>query len=301
MLSHEASPSVPGASSGPAPELRFAVVGDPVTHSLSPILHAAAFAALGVTASYEPIRVPVRTLRTVLEARPDLHGLSVTAPLKPEAAALAAEAHPLVDEVGGANTLVRERTGWRAWNTDVEGIVRAIEGALAPGAASFAEVDLIGAGATARSALVAAAQLGAERVRVLARRPEAAHDLVALGARHGVAVEVRRLPQDRRGALAAAPLVMSTLPGTAEAASPYRDPARSVLFDVAYAPWPTSIARAPWARRISGLPMLVRQAVRQSRLFTSGLATRALTDDELAAAMLSGLELARPGVTKAIR
>jgi shikimate dehydrogenase len=154
------------------------------------------------------------------------------------------------------------------YNTDVPGLVRALAEA---GVDRAVRVTLLGAGATAASALVAAAELGAETVDIIARTPERADVLVDLGHRLGLVVTVSGL-----AALAdpdrLTDLVISTLPGDAELGTEFPALLRTdtLLFDVGYAPWPTALASS-WAaaggRALSGRTMLLHQALIQVRIF----------------------------------
>lgn len=248
---------------------RCAVVGDPVDHSLSPVLHGAAYRALGLPDwTYDRVRVPAGQLaRHVAALGPQWRGLSVTMPGKEEALALADRASEQARLVGAANTLVRDGTGWRADNTDVDGVVRALQeqGVRAPQRAV-----VVGSGATARAVLVALHHLHAREVAAVVRhrvRPETA----ALAERLGLVLEA--VAQDRLGqALDGADVLVSTVPagGAPTPAALDVDPGLAVL-DVVYAPWPTPFAArltAAGARVRGGGTMLVHQAAEQVRLMT---------------------------------
>jgi shikimate dehydrogenase len=238
---------------------RLAVLGSPIAHSRSPLLHAAAAEVLGLDWEYGRIEATAETLPGILAGLgPEWVGLSLTMPLKRTVLPLVLEHDPLVDRLGLANTL---RLGDRPHlaNTDVGGIQAVLR--------DLAGVDraiVLGGGATAASALEALARLGVRERIVAARRPEAA--AVELAGLADVFVDLREAD------LGAADLVVSTLPGDADAA--VRLPALVVgtpLLDVAYAPWPTALG-ARWAaaggRLVHGLDMLVEQAVLQVRIFT---------------------------------
>ncbi|WP_337189857.1 shikimate dehydrogenase [Ornithinimicrobium cerasi] len=260
--------------SAPAAARRAAVVGSPVAHSLSPVLHLAAYDALGLTGwSYDRQDVPAGGLADhVARLGPEWAGLSVTAPGKEEALALAEGSGTSARMTGAANTLLRTPTGWWAENTDVAGLRAALVEAGAP---SVRRAIVVGGGATARSALLALAQLGATEVTLLLRdRPRRrTQDLVA---RLDMSVPVRRLAD---GALdlgaAGVDVVVSTLP--ADAPAPrlrLGDEDPSVVMDVVYAPWPSPFARAVGALGpeapsvVRGTGMLLHQAVRQVELMT---------------------------------
>ena len=252
---------------------RAAVLGSPVAHSLSPALHEAAYAALGLT-GWEYTRADVTEagfadLVAGLDA--DWRGLSLTMPLKEVAFDVAADVSEVAQRAGAINTLVRrDDLSWDATNTDVAGIVEAL------GRPQVESAIILGAGATARSAVLARAECGVSVVRVAARRTGAAEGLRewARGTTRRVRVQPVAL-QD--WAVQPVSLVVSTLPPEPsrvlgeilEHASPeWRG---ATLLDVVYAGWPTPLARAAAAkglRVVSGVDMLVHQAAEQLRLFT---------------------------------
>jgi shikimate dehydrogenase len=270
-----------------APGRRLAVVGWPIEHSLSPVLHAAAARELGADWRYE--RRPVREgelagFVDVLDGA--WLGLSVTAPLKREAARIAARLDDRARLTGAANTLLLGAQP-RGWNTDVGGIVRAFAEAGLDGAATGA---IVGAGATAGSALVALAELGARHVVVALRTPAKGGELAALGERLGVAVALQPL----HAPVPAVDAAVSTLPAAAEAAPAFAHPP-SRLLDADYARAAGSRYRdaLPAAALIDGREMLLGQAVLQARIFASGDAAAPLPDEErVAGAMRSALRAA---------
>lgn len=248
---------------------RAAVLGSPVAHSLSPVLHRAAYAEMGLDDwSYDAFEVGEDALEGFLAGLDgSWRGLSLTMPLKRVALSLADSVSDLAAKVGGANTLVL-RDGLRAAdNTDVHGIVTALREAGLDGVASAL---VLGGGATAASALAALSRFGVPRVSVAVRSPERAAEAVEVGARFGVSAQVVRL-DEVEGALPA-DLVVSTLPG--RAADAFAEPVAAsgaALFDVVYAPWPTALARAvavAGGRVVGGFEMLLHQAVRQVVLMT---------------------------------
>jgi shikimate dehydrogenase len=147
--------------------MRCAVIGDPVSHSMSPVLHRAAYDALGLSWTYDAVRVPLGDLAAFMDGLADSpgeewRGLSVTAPLKPEAAAYASSVSPVVALSGVANTLVRSAAGqWAAENTDVPGAVAAV---LERYAGPVTAATILGAGSTAVSTGLAVAELGASTI-----------------------------------------------------------------------------------------------------------------------------------------
>lgn len=249
----------------------LAVLGSPITHSQSPAIHRAAYGVLGLDWSYAAIELVGGQLPEFLGTLDGTwRGLSLTMPLKRDVVPLLARRDRLVDLVGGANTVLLGPDGPRGFNTDVQGVVESFAGV---GVSSLGYVHLLGAGATAASALVAVAQLGATRVLVSARSTERAQTLSELGLRLGVEVVVRPWGLTDRS-VDVPDAVVSTVPGGFNDVV-FAEPIRSaaVLFDVAYDPWPSRLAvdwDAAGGTVISGLDLLVNQAVGQVRLFVSG-------------------------------
>src|SRR5215813_8538402 len=149
--------------------MKAAVLGSPITHSLSPVLHRAAYQALGLTGwSYQAIECDAARLPGLLDGcGPGWAGLSLTMPLKRAVLPLLDRAEPLVTDVGAANTVVFGGGRRRGHNTDVPGMVAALAEAGLSG--NPGEVLIAGAGATACSAVAAVRELGAREVTVAAR------------------------------------------------------------------------------------------------------------------------------------
>lgn len=276
----------PGAAAQ-RPRRRAGVVGSPVAHSLSPVLHRAAYAALGLDGwTYDRVEVRAGALAGhVRGLGPEWVGLSVTMPGKEEALALATRASADAHLSGAANTLVRRGAGWYAENTDIPGLATAVQREVrATGAGPVRQAVVLGGGATARSAVLALGRVGAREITLLVRdrlRPETAAMLERLdGLPDAPRVRAGRwadgIPLDRRVAQA----VVSTLPAGAPAPDlhlPEGEAAAPALVDVAYEPWPSALAGAVLGRTggrvtvVRGTSMLLHQAVRQVALMT-GLA-----------------------------
>ena len=254
------------------------MLGSPVAHSLSPVLHGAAYAALGLDDwhydAHECDEAGLAGFVAGLDER--WAGLSLTMPLKRVALAVADEVSPLAEAIGAANTLVLHGGRRRAENTDVAGMVAALEDAgvgTGPGAGVYGRAVVLGAGGTAQAAMAALRELGVADVTVLVRDDARTGDLRAAAARLGVRPTVRAALTDpaRAAALiAGADVVVSTLP--AGAADAFAAPGTgSVVLDVVYAPWPTPFAASAAAAGstvVSGLEMLLHQAVVQVELMT---------------------------------
>jgi shikimate dehydrogenase len=247
---------------------RAAVCGQPITHSLSPVLHNAGYAAAGLHDwAYTAVEVAEDDLGDLVAALgPEWAGLSLTMPLKQAALVVADEVGPLAAAVGAANTLVRTQAGWRAENTDAPGMVDALREA---GVESVDSVAILGAGGAARAAVAAAQDLGARQIVVYARRPANAQELGASIV--GRDAPIVYGPWADAETCAEADLVVSTVPkGIADGLQPAWRPA-TVVFDVLYDQWPTPLAAGAagaGCATVSGLDLLLHQAVRQFTLFT---------------------------------
>lgn len=252
---------------------QFLVVGDPVDHSKSPDIHRAAYSVLGLDWTYGRLRVAKNDLRQVLDNAPEsLAGFSVTMPLKDEAARNVVSMDSFAQKTGAVNTIVRTEQGWVGHNTDVFGIIMALRDLVPDGQPTF---GVVGAGATAKSVLVAISILRPKsRIRVFCRSKDAFEALKKFG--KGLDLKLKRA-KTLKSLVSKSMLTISTLPSGA--LDEYLDRAklqkhiRGPLFDVAYNPWPSEAAKlwlASGQRVVSGIEMLIWQAVAQLRLFVNG-------------------------------
>ncbi len=270
--------SGPAGASSAAGSRRAAVLGSPITHSRSPQLHLAAYRALGLDWTYDRIECTAAGLPRLVDGLgPEWVGLSVTMPGKEAALAYADERTERAVLVGSANTLVRTESGWRADCTDVDGVLGALRGG---GVTGLSEAVVLGAGGTARPALLALTGLGARRVTIVARDAGRAAGARELAAQLGAATEVIGFddaPELARRC-AAAGAVVSTVPYQAAAGIADSVAAAPVVLDALYSPWPTPLAEAVAAAGhtvIGGLQMLLEQAYGQVEQFTGEPAPRA--------------------------
>ena len=251
---------------------RAAVLGSPISHSLSPALHGAAYRALGLSNwLYDAHEVRPPALRDfVTRLGPEWAGLSLTMPLKEAAFELADEVSDLARQVGAINTLVRlPDGGWSGDNTDVYGVSQALREA---GCAHVASAVVLGSGATARSVVAALAMLGCQSV-TFGVRSAARRETLDQARRAGLEVDVVGLCDfaDRVGD---APVVVSTLPANALPERMLFEGSRlqgHLFLDVVYAGWPTPLARTfeeAGASVVSGFEMLVHQGAEQVHLMT---------------------------------
>jgi 3-dehydroquinate dehydratase/shikimate dehydrogenase len=256
----------------------FGVVGDPVAHSLSPLIHNAAFKELGLNCVYLPFRVPRGHLATFLkefESVP-VEGYSVTIPHKEAASALAQEQDEWVGLTQSANTLVRQANGFAAFNTDALAALESLTADLtarhrgAPATLDRCDVLLLGAGGVARTLAHALRKAGVQQIVVAGRTPERTQKLAA---------EVNGKPINWEArASAVSDVVINCTPvgmhpnvdETPLPASALR--ANLVVMDTVYTPENTLLikdARAKGCHVCTGVEMFVRQAAMQFALFTS--------------------------------
>jgi shikimate dehydrogenase len=249
--------------------MRCAVLGDPVAHSLSPALHRAGYAAVGLGWTYDAHRVVAGGLSAFVRGLDaSWRGLSLTMPLKREGLALASEVSPVAGLAGAANTLLLVDGALHADNTDVPGAVSALR-ARYDGPVTRATI--LGGGATAASMALALCELGARSITLLVRSPARAAETLAAIDRYAThpAVTVGSLAHDP----VVGDVVVSTLPNDAQSADLVdRCVAVPVVFDVVYDPWPTPLAASAGDRvLVTGLDLLLHQAALQFEMFT-GLA-----------------------------
>lgn len=254
--------------------MKAAVLGKPIAHSLSPVLHRAAYRALGLADwTYELVECDEPGLAAYVESRgAEWAGLSLTMPLKRTVLPLLDRVDHFAAATGGANTVVFGPGGRHGYNTDVQGMVDAFSEAGTPAPNS---VTILGAGATACSALAAVGELGATVVDVVARDPFRADGLRATADRLGMKARLRPWTELADADAPAPDLLISTVP--AGATDDYSERIRltrqapRVLLDVVYHPWPTSLATAAadaGSIVASGHAMLLYQAAAQVELMT---------------------------------
>lgn len=261
---------VPPARPG---QTRCGVLGHPVAHSLSPVLHRAAYAELGLRWTYDAHDVTEEQLAGFV-AGLDEHwrGLSLTMPLKRAVLPLLDEVSEVARRAGGANTVVLGGGRLLGDNTDVPGAVAALREKVA---GPCSEAVVLGGGATAASVLLALADLGCERATLLVRDPARAAETVAAVHRHPVPplLTVARLGDVESGLVdVEAHLLVSTIPARGQSEFVTSLAARvDAVFEVVYDPWPTPVAAAAAAAGrtlVEGLDLLAHQAVLQVELMT---------------------------------
>lgn len=269
----------------PTDARRAAVVGKPVAHSLSPVLHGAAYEALGLNWTYTRLEASESELPELVANLDDSWvGLSVTMPGKRAALSIATEATARATAVGAANTLVRTPEGWSADCTDVDGVTGALQ---AVGYTPGPTATVLGAGGTACAALAGLAAMGVTTATVVVRNPTRATEAVACAKATGLAVVVSPWATTDFATLAATSSVVvnTTPPDAVTPVVPALSQAPCVL-DVIYHPWPTPLATAVTNEGgvvATGLDMLLHQAFGQVEQFTGRPAPRSAMRDALRA------------------
>jgi shikimate dehydrogenase len=255
------------------------VLGSPIVHSRSPALHRAAIATLGIDATYAATDVSSAELpRFIKSLAESWDGLSLTMPLKQAIRPLLVTECPMSALTGAVNTVVRREDSWEGFNTDVWGATTAIRQHVGP---EFRRAILLGSGATASSLVAALHEVGVEQLVIVARDISRTVDVQDLGERLGMQVTIASFGQS----LESTDLLVSSLPADAVLTSDAIECLDAeLLFDVAYEPWPSALGKE-WAARglesISGLHMLLWQAVRQARVFYGESVDEPLPDEEL--------------------
>lgn len=250
--------------------IRAAVLGSPIEHSLSPVLHRAAYQELGLgDRSYDRFEIDEAALPGFMaRLGPEWAGLSLTMPLKRAIIPLLDEISDTAASVETVNTVVFTEDGRIVGdNTDIPGLLAALG---EQGVQKVESAAVLGAGATASSALAALARICTGEVTAYVRSEARAAEMREWGERLGV--DVRTADWSRAAEALAAPLVIATTPaGATDELAASVPAAAGTLFDVLYDPWPTPLAAA-WTQRggklLGGLDLLVHQAVLQVELMT---------------------------------
>lgn len=263
--------------------IRAAVLGSPISHSLSPTLHARAYEILGVAGTFEAIEVSATGLGSFIEnCDSSWTGFSLTMPLKEEVMKFASEISTVALQVASANTLIRAATGWNATSTDVNGFVAALQ---QHGYGKFESVLIIGSGATARAAAAACGEF-AKTISVV-HRSVSREELMRRAAPN---TEMTFLNWDLE--LPAADLVVNTTPAGVADFFTGRLKNPQVYFEALYNPWPTKLlesCREKGIFGIDGLDLLIQQGIDQLSLMTGCSVDRTDLTPILRAACLAKL------------
>jgi shikimate dehydrogenase len=248
--------------------MRCAVLGSPIGHSLSPVLHRAAYAELGLDWTYDAVEVDGEGLPAFLDGLDgQWRGLSLTMPLKRTVLPLLDSLDDAARLSGAANTVVLDGRARHGANTDLPGAVIALR---ARTDRPLRRAVVLGGGATAASVLLALAETGCAEATLLVRDPARASETLAVVARHprAPAMTVGRLGDP----LPHADVLVTTIPAAAQSPDLVAASAAvPVVFEVVYDPWPTPLAAAALEDGrvlVSGLDLLVAQAALQVTLMT---------------------------------
>ena len=263
--------------------INAAVLGSPIAHSLSPLIHSLAYEQLGIAAHYEAIEVKAGGLASFL-SQTDKNCLSLTMPLKEEAMKVADVVSDVAARISCGNTLSLRDGKWNLTSTDVSGFDNALK---MHGIEKVDSVLIIGAGATARAAIASVSAI-ATSVAVVSRNPEreAAMNQASL-------VDVTYLPWEVTSQINTAALVINTTPNQAADffTSSINSPS-GTFFEVLYHPWPTSMSKV-WSKSsghvIDGLDLLIHQAISQIEIFAGLTCDRQLLYTKMRAAALQKL------------
>ena len=247
-------------------EMKAAVIGSPISHSLSPLLHQAAYEQLGLDHTYSAIEIDQETFPSFIDSLDsNWLGLSLTMPLKEIAFEVVQTVSEVAALAGSINTILinNELSGD---NTDIYGLAKAITETTSK---QISVASIFGAGATTRSALVALEGLGVEDIYLLARNPEKVAKCVDLGNELGISVDM--VPEISTNFLSTDLVINTTPKGVADDFAQFISKPNGLYFDVVYDPWPTKFAHdwlAQGGQVIAGHQMLLHQAVRQVQLMT---------------------------------
>lgn len=239
--------------------MRAAVLGSPITHSLSPAIHNAAYLALGIEGKYDAVEVKQGELQKFMSKVRDIEanwiGFSLTMPLKEELLQVADEIDPLALKISSGNTLLPRNGKWFATSTDVSGFLWAL---AFNGITEIEKIQVIGAGATARAA-VAALDAPGRHIQVINRNTNREEVMRRVASQADLEfIDWSNISLD-------ADLVINTTPsGVAD----QLEPGIGTYFDVLYNPWPTALAKKWNGKVIDGLELLVHQAIDQLHLMT---------------------------------
>lgn len=251
---------------------RCAVLGHPIAHSLSPVLHRAAYAALGLDWTFNRVDVTEEQLAGwVQRTGREWRGLALTMPLKRAVMPLLDTADDRVQLLGAANTMLWNDDGTRhGANTDVPGLMAALTAAGPLPAVEDAQVDVLGGGATASAAILALAELGHSSITLRVRDAGRAEQSRRLAAACGIALQVCALdaswtrPSDVLVSTVPSTVATAVVPDSAWPRPDQQPPA--VVIDVTYDPWPSPLllrAAANGACTVTGIDLLVHQAAGQ--------------------------------------
>lgn len=241
-----------------------AVLGSPISHSLSPLIHQCAYEYLDISAKYSAIEVRSGGLAEFLsQTPPELNSFSLTMPLKEELVDLNFPTSELARRIRSANTLIKVDDSWRVESTDVMGFQQSV---ASKSKATFQNILILGAGATARAAIAAFDSVGV-KIHVASRSEYRSKSLI----QSALFAELKVIPFDENIPWSVFDLVVNTSPaGAADRLVEGIAGANAMLFESLYHPWPTALLgfwRSVGLESIDGLDLLVHQAISQISIF----------------------------------
>ncbi|HEV2594387.1 MAG TPA: shikimate dehydrogenase [Sphingomicrobium sp.] len=247
------------------------VIGDPIVHSKSPLIHNQWLARLGIEGEYRATQVRADELSGYFEKRrhdPDWRGCNVTIPHKEASLKHLSALEPTANAVGAVNCIVPRAEGLFGYNSDVDGVAAALSGIVL----DQATVAIVGGGGAARAAVIYLAQQQVSAINVLVRDPDRAQKLKVLAAAGVVNIgainEASKFLEGAKVVINASPLGMSGCPEMSpKVIVAVKDHPAAVLFDMVYDPVTTTFLSAGGSQRIGGMSMLVGQAARAFELF----------------------------------
>lgn len=253
--------------------IKAAVLGSPISHSLSPLLHTLAYSELGIESEYTRIEVKAGELEAFLNScGPTWSGFSLTMPLKEEVLNFSTTVAPLAARIRSANTLVQSSSQiWTASTTDVSGFTHALS---AHGKDASGRVFVIGGGATARAAVSACDGVASE-ITVMVRSSSRVNEL----SKSVEFTDIEFVEWGDTRLFESADLIISTVPEGASDSLVRDFPSmpRGIFFDVLYKPWPT-LSLKTWSglggQVIDGLDLLIHQAIDQVAIFSGQFVER---------------------------
>jgi shikimate dehydrogenase len=251
-----------------------AVLGSPISHSLSPQIHKVAYDFLKINADYNRHEVKSGDLPKFLSSHPELNSLSLTMPLKEEALLVADLVSPISLQINSGNTLSKKDGKWSLTTTDVEGFLMAL---LAHDVKLDGSVLIIGSGATARAVVAAIdsdASIQGRQINVIHRNP----DRVPAMRQAAPASELIFHDWNSRKLLNEVSLIVNTSPaGAADLFCDDLSNPAGIYFEALYNPWPTPLLMRfndLGQQTIDGLDLLVHQGISQIEIFTGAKVDR---------------------------
>lgn len=268
--------------------IRAAVLGSPISHSLSPLLHQSAYEILGAQGTYEAIEVEAGQLSNFLKDKDSgWTGFSLTMPLKEEVLAIAHVVDPVAQIISSANTLYREDNLWLASSTDITGFGFALD---SRGFTKAKSAIILGAGATAR-AVVGALDGRIEEIKIVSRNTGREEAIRKCATKSSITF----VPWEYTTPIAQSDLVVNTTPlyGADLFADYLPTKISTLFFEVLYRPWPT-VLHSRWRENggetMDGIDLLVHQAIEQIALFSGKSIDRVSMAQELRKFAVATLE-----------